>query len=100
VDKYILAAGPLDKSVALGGVKPFHNTLFSHYWFSYSIPGFAWTFFLPPSGPPVKNSDDLRDGKTSAIVSRVLLIRKGKRAQNTPKYAVPASKGPTWGVAP
>jgi len=27
----ILAAGALDKSIALGGVKPFHNTLFSHY---------------------------------------------------------------------
>jgi hypothetical protein len=33
VHKHILAAGSLDKSVALGGVKPFHNTLFSHYLF-------------------------------------------------------------------
>jgi len=31
VDKNILAAGALNKSIALGGVKPFHNTLFSHY---------------------------------------------------------------------
>src|SRR5665213_702533 len=31
VNKYILAAGPLDKSIALGGVKPFDDTLFSHY---------------------------------------------------------------------
>ncbi len=31
VDEHILAAGALDKSIALCGVKPFHNTLFSHY---------------------------------------------------------------------
>ncbi len=31
VYEYILAAGPLDESIALGGVKPFHDTLFSHY---------------------------------------------------------------------
>src|SRR5580658_2523906 len=31
MDKHVLAAGSLDESVALGGVKPFHNTLFSHY---------------------------------------------------------------------
>src|SRR5579872_6904201 len=31
VNKHILAAGPLDKSIALGGVKPFDDTLFSHY---------------------------------------------------------------------
>jgi len=30
VDKHILAAGSLNKSIALGGVKPFHYTLFSH----------------------------------------------------------------------
>ena len=39
VDEHIFAAGSLDKSIALGGVKPFHNTLFSHYLISYSIPG-------------------------------------------------------------
>src|SRR5258708_6200141 len=33
VDKHILAAGPLDESIALGGVKPFHGTLFSHCWY-------------------------------------------------------------------
>jgi hypothetical protein len=33
VDKYVLAARALDKSIAFGGVKPFHNTLFSHYWY-------------------------------------------------------------------
>src|ERR1700719_4456618 len=31
VDKHILAAGSLNEAIALGGVKPFHNTLFSHY---------------------------------------------------------------------
>src|SRR5262249_4911191 len=31
VHEHILAAGTLDKSVALRGVKPFHDTLFSHY---------------------------------------------------------------------
>ena len=31
VDKNIFATGALDKSIALRGVKPFHNTLFSHY---------------------------------------------------------------------
>lgn len=31
VDKYIFAAGALDKTIAFGGVKPFHYTLFSHY---------------------------------------------------------------------
>lgn len=31
MNKYILTAGPLDKAIALGGVKPFHYTFFSHY---------------------------------------------------------------------
>src|SRR5438552_4023419 len=31
VNKHILAAGPLDKSIAFCGVKPFDDTLFSHY---------------------------------------------------------------------
>jgi hypothetical protein len=31
VDEDILTAGALDKSIALCGVKPFDNTLFSHY---------------------------------------------------------------------
>src|ERR1700683_54080 len=31
MDKHVLAAGSLDESIALRGVKPFHNTLFSHY---------------------------------------------------------------------
>src|SRR5580700_4256867 len=31
VNKNIFAAGALDKSIAFRGVKPFHNTLFSHY---------------------------------------------------------------------
>jgi hypothetical protein len=31
VDEHIFAAGALDKSIALGGVKPFDDTLFSHY---------------------------------------------------------------------
>jgi hypothetical protein len=29
--KHIIAVGPLDKSVALCGIKPFHDTFFSHY---------------------------------------------------------------------
>ena len=29
--KHIIPIGSLDKSIAFGGVKPFHNTLFSHY---------------------------------------------------------------------
>ena len=31
VHEHILAAGALDEAIAFGGVKPFHNTLFSHY---------------------------------------------------------------------
>ena len=31
VDKHIFATGALDKSIAFGGIKPFHYTLFSHY---------------------------------------------------------------------
>ena len=31
VYKHVIAVGALDKTVALGGVKPFHNTFFSHY---------------------------------------------------------------------
>jgi hypothetical protein len=31
MNKHIFAAGTLNKSIAFGGVKPFHNTLFSHY---------------------------------------------------------------------
>jgi hypothetical protein len=31
VDKYIFATGALDKSITLGGIKPFHYTFFSHY---------------------------------------------------------------------
>ena len=31
VNEHVVAAGPLDKSIAFSGVKPFHNTLFSHY---------------------------------------------------------------------
>jgi hypothetical protein len=34
VDKHIFAAGPLDESIAFGGVKPFHYTLFSHCFLS------------------------------------------------------------------
>jgi hypothetical protein len=30
MDEHIVAIGALDKSVTLGGVKPFHNTFFSH----------------------------------------------------------------------
>jgi hypothetical protein len=30
VDKYIFATRALDKSIALGGIKPFHYTFFSH----------------------------------------------------------------------
>ena len=31
MNKYVLAAGPLDKSIAFRGIKPFHYTFFSHY---------------------------------------------------------------------
>jgi len=31
MNENILTAGPLDKAIALGGVKPFHYTFFSHY---------------------------------------------------------------------
>jgi len=31
MDEHIVAVRALDKSVALCGVKPFHNTFFSHY---------------------------------------------------------------------
>jgi hypothetical protein len=35
--KHIVATGALDKSITLGGIKPFHNTFFFHYKFSYNI---------------------------------------------------------------
>jgi hypothetical protein len=31
VHEHIIAIGTLDKSVSLGGIKPFDNTFFSHY---------------------------------------------------------------------
>jgi hypothetical protein len=31
MNENILTAGPLDKAKALGGIKPFHYTFFSHY---------------------------------------------------------------------
>jgi hypothetical protein len=37
VNEDIVAAGPLDESVALRGVKPFHCTFFFHYTFSYYL---------------------------------------------------------------
>ena len=40
MNKNVLTAGALDKSIALSGVKPFHNTLFSHYFdISYFLAG-------------------------------------------------------------
>jgi hypothetical protein len=35
--EHIVAAGPLDKSITFGGIKPLHNTFFFHYKFSYNI---------------------------------------------------------------
>jgi hypothetical protein len=29
--EHIIPIGALDKSIAFGGIKPFHNTFFSHY---------------------------------------------------------------------
>ena len=34
VDKYVIARGALDKTIALRGVEPFHDTFFSHLHFS------------------------------------------------------------------
>src|SRR5579884_2456514 len=34
VYEHIIAVGALDETIALGGVKPFHDTFFSHYLFS------------------------------------------------------------------
>jgi hypothetical protein len=34
MDEYILAAGPLNKAIAFGIVKPLDDTLFSHYFLS------------------------------------------------------------------
>jgi hypothetical protein len=31
MDEHVIAVRALDKSIALGGIKPFHNTFFSHY---------------------------------------------------------------------
>jgi hypothetical protein len=31
MDEHIVAVGTLDETVALRGIKPFHNTFFSHY---------------------------------------------------------------------
>jgi hypothetical protein len=42
VDKHILAARPLDEAIALGGIKPLHNTLLSHYLISFESPNPAW----------------------------------------------------------
>src|SRR5665213_4145246 len=46
VDKYIFTAGSLDKSIALGGVEPFHYTLFSHYWYLLFHSRLRGTFFF------------------------------------------------------
>ena len=37
VNEHIVAARPLDESIALGGIKPLHNTFFLHYTFSYYL---------------------------------------------------------------
>lgn len=34
VNEHIVAAGPLDESIALRGIKPFHYAFFLHYTFS------------------------------------------------------------------
>jgi hypothetical protein len=34
VNEHVVAAVPLDETIALSGVKPFHNAFFSHYIFS------------------------------------------------------------------
>jgi hypothetical protein len=47
VNKYIVAVRALDKAIALCGVKPFHNTFFSHY----SSPN-IWCCALGPSKWP------------------------------------------------
>jgi hypothetical protein len=39
MDEHIFAARTLDESIALGGVKPLHYTLFSHYLSPISFPG-------------------------------------------------------------
>jgi hypothetical protein len=39
MNKDVLAARSLDESIAFRGVKPFNDTLFSHYNFSYFFPG-------------------------------------------------------------
>jgi hypothetical protein len=37
VNEHVIAAGTLDESIALGGVKPLHNTFFFHLHFSSSL---------------------------------------------------------------
>jgi hypothetical protein len=34
MNEYIVTAGPLDESIALGGIKPLHYAFFLHYFFS------------------------------------------------------------------
>jgi hypothetical protein len=34
MNEHVVAAGPLDESIALGGIKPLHSTFFFHYTFS------------------------------------------------------------------
>jgi hypothetical protein len=31
MNEHVIPIRALDKSIALGGIKPFHNTFFSHY---------------------------------------------------------------------
>ncbi|SPE33269.1 hypothetical protein SBA3_1980002 [Candidatus Sulfopaludibacter sp. SbA3] len=45
VNEHIVAARSLDESIAFSGIKPFHNTFFLHYTFSYYM-------FVAPLGFP------------------------------------------------
>src|ERR1700689_3102435 len=94
MDEHVLAAGPLDESIALCGVKPFHDTLFSHYFNSpISVPGLAGAVpfktlslshgslsvcnqVLPSCGPaPVRCSLDLTAPLMSSRLRAVGILR-------------------------
>src|ERR1019366_1839980 len=58
MDKHVIAGRALDKSIALGGVEPLHNTFFSHLHFSPDFPEDA------PQGPKKEKASELNPGLT------------------------------------
>jgi hypothetical protein len=87
VDKYVFAACALDKSIAFSGVKPFHYTLFSHYWYLlfHSRVSLGRSFPAVPAPRLGKSRKTFATVKLPAIVARVLFICKRKTRCNSRK---------------